>query len=255
VRPVVETGWENTVLIRILAEGGVTQMKTGSGEPMQMPGVVPAYGFKPNEDTGLARGPSRKNFIDLLTDSILKDWSSLLDEKVKEWNLDKDEMIKEFGEVRDRWIAKEQTKWLALNEPYGVVPDCMDAMQEAGVEVFIITTKQRRFCQALLDDWGLELKPGHLFALEDGPKVGVLRDLLQRPELAGRQFHFIEDKLGTLRRVSDVPELTSIQLHLADWGYNTSRDRKIVGAGVVDGVSLLTAGAFEELGSDKNWLE
>lgn len=254
VRPVVETGWENTLLIRVLGEAGVADevRPTATDAMRQVPGVVPVYGMGFEDDTGSGGGGQAAAMI---AANVLGSWDEMRERRVKEWNLEPEEMIREFGEVRDRWIEQDNEKWLSINQPYEGVPDIMDAMLEAGAEVFIITTKQRRFCQALLDDFGLELPSERLFALEDGPKTEVLRKLLARPELSGRTFHFVEDKLETLRRVAADPTLEAVQLHLADWGYNTPRDRKIVGAGIVEKVSLLSLDELEALGVEEPWLE
>jgi len=191
----------------------------------------------------------------LITENILSSWEEMREDRVKQWDLDPQDMIREYGEVRDKWMSEEKEKWLAYSQPYDGVPDILYAMQEAGAEAFIITTKQKRFCQALLDDWGLELKPGHLFGLEDGPKTQVLRDLLQRPELAGRHFHFVEDKLGTLKKVIADPALDSVELHLAEWGYCTEKDLKIVKARILERVNLLDSEELEVLGVVDPWLE
>lgn len=52
-------------------------------------------------------------------------------------------------------------------------------------EVFVITTKQKRFAKALLEDYDVPLAEDHLYALEDGPKTEVLKGLVARPVIAG----------------------------------------------------------------------
>ncbi|CAE6958039.1 unnamed protein product [Symbiodinium natans] len=103
-----------------------------------------------------------------------------------ELGLDVQELIREFGEVRDRWMSEDLSSWLACNRAYDMVPDVMMEMVARGAEVYIITTKQKRFCQALLEDFGIELPADHIFALEDGPKPAVLKSLLARPEHGAR---------------------------------------------------------------------
>jgi len=252
VRPVVETGWENTLLLRLLSDSGVGfNMGIPKGQ-RQVPGFAPVYGMKGNEDSGVPNVGS--NIATMVTDSILKSWDSLKESKVKEWNIDVGEMIRQYGDIRDRWIETDKADWLAWNQPYEGVPDIMDAMISAGAEVFVITTKQKRFCAALLSDFGLDLPDDHLFGLEDGPKIEVLRSLKARPEFAGKDFHFVEDKLSTLRKVHAEPDLKDIELYLAEWGYITQRDRKIVKAGIVDGVTLLSFEELEVLGTVDPWL-
>ncbi|CAE8584308.1 unnamed protein product, partial [Polarella glacialis] len=255
VRPVVETGWENTLLIQILSEAGVgevRQQQKGGGAMRQMPGVMPAYGMGVTEDTG-TRGGSNQ-VTDMICRTVLNDWESMRDKRLQELALEPQALIKEFGEVRDKWMAKNTESWLARNQPYEGVPDIIDAMMSRGAEVFVITTKQRRFATTLLKDFGLEFPDDHLFALEDGPKTEVLKSLLAREEYAGKTFHFIEDKLSTLRKVAKDPDLGAVQLHLAEWGYCTEKDRKVVSASIVDGVSILNIKGLESLGVPEPWI-
>ena len=56
----------------------------------------------------------------------------------------------------------------------------MKEMLAKGTEVFVITTKQRRFATQLLNGYGVGLPSEQLYALEDGPKTQVLKALLKR---------------------------------------------------------------------------
>lgn len=181
---------------------------------------------------------------DMVAEMVLSDWESMREERVQKWKLDRKRMIQEYGEVRDKWMSQDMESWLRLNQPYEGVPDCLDGMLQGGAEVFIITTKQRRFCQALLEDFGLELPQERIFGLEDGPKTDVLASLLERADLAGKQFHFIEDKLGTLEKVAADSRLSSLLLYLVDWGYNTEKDRKRVQRGLAGPISMLSLEGF-----------
>jgi len=190
----------------------------------------------------------------LMCKSILASWDTMRDQKVEELGLEVQELIREFGEVRDRWMSDDLGSWLACNKAYDMVPDVMMEMVARGAEVYIITTKQKRFAQALLEDFGVELPADHIFALEDGPKPAVLKSLLGRPEYVDKEFHFIEDKLGTLRKVAKDPELAPVKLHLASWGYCTEKDVDIVAADLIEGVSLLQQKDLESLGVSEPWI-
>lgn len=261
VRPVVETGWENTVIIRTLADVDLVEAAqraaTRPKKRMQSGLEASALGGMPG-DFG-PRGPatdllSNLGTAGLMCKSILGSWETMRDQKVEELGLDVQELIREFGEVRDRWMSDDLASWLACNKAYDMVPDVMMEMVGRGSEVYIITTKQKRFAQALLEDFGIELPADHIFALEDGPKPAVLKSLLGRPEYVDKEFHFIEDKLGTLRKVAKDPELASVKLHLASWGYCTEKDVDIVAADLIEGVSLLRQKDLESLGVSEPWI-
>ncbi|CAJ1382828.1 unnamed protein product [Effrenium voratum] len=181
----------------------------------------------------------------LMCKAILGGWERMRDEKLDEMKLDVQELIQQYCEVRERWMSEDLESWLACNKAYDTVPDVMVEMVSRGAEVFIITTKQKRFAQALLEDFGVELPEEKLFALEDGPKTQVLKSLLARPEYKNKSFHFVEDKLGTLRKVAQDPDLKAVKLHLASWGYCTQKDIDVVQAGLVEGVSLLSQQSLE----------
>merc|ERR1719198_1222535 len=189
----------------------------------------------------------------MLRDTILKDWDTMRDQTLGMWGLDKATMIEEFGAVRDKWISTNKEQWLKINQPYPSVPDVVDAMQQSEAEVFIITTKQRRFVNLLMEDFGLEFPQDHLFTLEDPPKVEVLRSLTQRPDLADRTFHFVEDKLGTLKKVHADPDLQDLKLYLADWGYNTQKERMV--GDYLDYVNLISLDDLTTIGTGERWVD
>lgn len=210
LRPVIETGFEATLLIRVLLEA----------RP-DCAGIV---------------------------DRILSEWATMWPKLLDEWNLSKEEVVSGFGRIRDEWIKADLKGWLSLSRPYEGVPNCIKGMLAAGVEVFVITTKQRRFTEELLHDYGLVVPSDHIFTLEDGPKTGVLKRLLSRPELAGRTMHFIEDKIGNLRKVVADSDLKDVHLHLVDWGYNTEKEQSEANDSA--SMSLLSSVGLKHLGLD-----
>jgi phosphoglycolate phosphatase-like HAD superfamily hydrolase len=136
------------------------------------------------------------------------------------------ELLRRFGAQRDKMIALDADRWLALNPFY----DGMAALLSSAAtrhDVFIVTTKQERFAGLLLGHHGVSLPPERVFGLErNQAKPAILRALLTRPELAGRTFHFVEDRIETLREVIADPALNPVRLYLADWGYNTPAQRR-----------------------------
>ncbi|KAJ9539261.1 hypothetical protein OSB04_031994 [Centaurea solstitialis] len=194
VRPVVETGYENLLLVRLLLEIKIPSLRKSS----------------------VAEG--------LTIEGILENWSKLKPVIMEEWSENRDALVDLFGKVRDEWMEKDLATWVGANRFYPGVPD---ALKFASSEVYIVTTKQGRFAEALLRELaGVTIPPERIYALGTGPKVEVLKMLQKKPEHQGLTLHFVEDRLATLKNVIKEPELNGWNLYLGDWGYNTQKERE-----------------------------
>ncbi|KAM0927678.1 hypothetical protein ACQ4PT_002693 [Festuca glaucescens] len=170
LRPVVETGYENLLLVRLLVEILVPSARHSS--------VICA----------------RESLVDL------------------------------FGRIRDEWIENDLPGWIGANRFY---PGTADALKFSSSEIYIVTTKQGRFAEALLKELaGIEIPSERIYGLGTGPKVKVLQQLQQMPQHQGLTLHFIEDRLATLKNVIKEPALERWNLYLVNWGYNTPKERE-----------------------------
>lgn len=84
VRPVIETGFENVLLGRLLSEVIQTTVQN--------------------------------NFVDL----VLEDWVGLRDDVMEEWGESKERLVEVFGASRDLWIEKDIDAWINANRMYVV---------------------------------------------------------------------------------------------------------------------------------------
>ncbi|XP_004492759.1 uncharacterized protein [Cicer arietinum] len=194
VRPVVETGYETLLLVRLLLETRVPSLRKSS----------------------VAEG--------LIVEGILENWLKLKPIVMEEWNENRDELIDLFGKVRDDWLEKDFTGWIEANRFF---PGAADALRFSSSRVYIVTTKQGRFADALLKELaGITLPPERIYGLGTGPKVEVLKKLQKMPEHQGLTLHFVEDRLATLKNVIKEPELDNWNLYLVDWGFNTQKERE-----------------------------
>ncbi|XP_020218942.1 uncharacterized protein LOC109802131 [Cajanus cajan] len=194
VRPVVETGYENVLLVRLLLESRTPSVRKSS----------------------VAEG--------LTVEGILENWSKLKPIIMEEWGENRDALIDLFGKVRDEWLEKDFATWIGANRLY---PGVSDALKFASSKVYIVTTKQSRFADALLRELaGVTIPPERIYGLGTGPKVEVLKQLQKKPEHQGLTLHFVEDRLATLKNVIKEPELNQWNLYLGNWGYNTQKERE-----------------------------
>lgn len=195
VRPVVETGYENLLLVRLLLESR-----------------KPGY-----HRTSVADG--------LTVDNILEEWTSIKSTIMNDWGeTSQDPLVVLFGKVRDDWIEHDLKGWIGANRFYPGVADCLKFSMS---KIFIVTTKQARFAQTLLKDLaGVDFPADHIFGLGTGPKVEVLKQLQSQPENRDLTLHFVEDRLATLHNVIKEPLLDNWNLYLGTWGYNTGSERE-----------------------------
>jgi len=155
--------------------------------------------------------------------AILNDFSNQMTGLIRRDQLDTDKLKKRFGKVRDQWIEADLNDWLAMNPLFAEVKEKLSTIDSENC--FIITTKQERFVHQILSANQISLPTQHVFGLDrDMSKPQVLK-LIQN-EYPDHKLVFIEDRLPTLMNVKQDPLLANIDLLLADWGYNTDKDKQ-----------------------------
>ncbi|KAG6512201.1 hypothetical protein ZIOFF_030297 [Zingiber officinale] len=194
LRPVVETGYENLLLVRLLVE-----LKAPSARK-----------------SSVADG--------LTVEAILENWMKLKPVIMEEWGEERDSLVDLFGRVRDEWMENDLSGWIGANRFY---PGVADALRFASSQLYIVTTKQARFADALLRELaGITIPAERIYGLGTGPKVKVLQQLQAMPQHEGLSLHFVEDRVATLKNVIKEPALDGWNLYLGRWGYNTERERE-----------------------------
>ncbi|UBF25765.1 HAD family hydrolase [Kovacikia minuta CCNUW1] len=194
LRPVVETGWEMPVLVRAI-----------------MLGIPEADIFQ----NWIAVPQSGSAAIGIAQQILQQD------------NLNAAKCIAEVDGIRDRWIASDPDSWLAEQTFYPGVIDRLKSTLASPTIVVIVSTKEKRFIEQLLQQQNVDLTNLRIFGKEvKRPKHQVLRELIA--EYGSEQtFWFVEDRLKTLQGIQLQPDLETVSLFLADWGYNTTAEREL----------------------------
>jgi hypothetical protein len=193
-RPVILSGWEMPVLLRVLARGAAESTILGGWEAVR-DGMVGGV--------GALRG-----------DALVAALKTGLDD------------------VRREWIAATLDDWLARNVPYCQLDELRRVVGEPG-RALVVTTKEGEFARQILDHWkvtmaGIQGKEAGTHKCEN------LRALIAEHVSAhGRRpaLWFVEDRLETLEHVTTHPDLADVGLFLATWGYNTPAARARASAG------------------------
>ena len=161
---------------------------------------------------------------------ISQDWAAVAQQLLKQWGLEAANIGKQLDQVRDESIAADLANWLSLHRFYPGVAEKLRSILASSVEVLIITTKEGRFVQQLLQQQGVQLPRECIIGKESKrPKPQVLRELqAQASPDSQLSLWFVEDRLKTLQSVQQQSDLNAVKLYLADWGYNTPSERESI---------------------------
>ena len=164
---------------------------------------------------------------------ILLHWTTIAKQQAATDGVDAAKLAAEVDGVRDRWIKTDVQSWLTEQEFYpGIIPQ-LQAWLNSPTQIVIISTKEGRFIQQLLQQQKVDFTKLRIFGKEvKRSKPDTLRSLMAEhtstPSDRPAIFWFVEDRLQTLQAVCQQPDLDTINLFLADWGYNTQPERDSV---------------------------
>lgn len=157
---------------------------------------------------------------------ILDNWGKVIEEILTQEKIDKKQVGERLDGLRDEWICDDLDGWLGLHRFYPGVVEKITATLQTNTKLYIITTKEGRFVEQLLQRSGVKLGKEFIFGKENKrPKYEILRELVKTYGLDANGVWFVEDRLKTLELVQQQPDLKDLQLYLADWGYNTQAER------------------------------
>ncbi len=150
---------------------------------------------------------------------ILADWPAARNQLLVDAQLEPKFLAALVDTTRDQWIAQDLSGWLALHDFYsGVIPQ-LQSWLASELPLFIITTKESRFVQALLSAAGLDFSLENITGKDaQRPKGETLKALTTNVPGA---IWFVEDRLATLQKLEQDSQLVQVELFLGDWGYNT----------------------------------
>ncbi|MFQ3612764.1 MAG: gas vesicle protein GvpJ [Cyanobacteriota bacterium] len=158
---------------------------------------------------------------------LRQDWSAQRQQLLAQSGIPSDQLAQALDQVRDEWIRTDLPSWLGLHRFYPGVGAWLRQIRTAGEpRLAIISTKEGRFIEQLLQGEGIQLPRHHILGKEvRAPKSTTLQRLLTAAQLPAAELWFVEDRLQTLEQVQAVPALKDAVLFLAGWGYNLPEER------------------------------
>ncbi len=172
---------------------------------------------------------------------ILPKWGEISQSFLQKDKLIAADIALKLDQIRDQWISTDLESWLNLHRFYPGVVEKIQSLQGSAMQPMIITTKEGRFVNQLLQQQGVEMPAKSIIGKESKrPKHQVLKELMaERVNL-----WFVEDRLKTLQLVQQQTHLTAVKLYLADWGYNTASEREQ--ARQTPGIELISLSTFTQ---------
>ena len=145
--------------------------------------------------------------------------------------LDRKDLTRRFDATRDVWIGSDLDGWLGVQHFYAGIAARLRALSGSPVQVFVITTKEGKYAQLLLERNGVSLPADRVWGKERArPKADLLKTLHRDMAVPTRDIWFVEDRLKTLQSVERQADLGEVSLFLATWGYNTPAEQAEAGA-------------------------
>ncbi len=160
-------------------------------------------------------------------EEIFQNWQPICSKIVAAEGLNPQFIMKEVDSIRDKWISSNKKGWLSLHRFYPGVITRVNQILQSKTQLYIVTTKGGRFVQELLEKEGVKLQPNSIIGKEcKRPKYESLRIILDNAQEDSANLWFVEDRSKALLLVQQQPDLQNVGLYLADWGYNTEKERE-----------------------------
>ncbi|HFC92891.1 MAG TPA: HAD family hydrolase [Leucothrix mucor] len=158
----------------------------------------------------------------MTVDKLSQNYPHQINTLINEEQLNAKQLKQLFGITRDHWINQSPHEWLNMNPLFTGILQHLETLRDS--TWYIITTKQKRFVEQILNNYQINIKDQHIYSMESKQsKQDTLLELSTRHP--NQDIIFIEDRLPTLIKISKNTRLKNIKLQLVDWGYNTYNDR------------------------------
>ena len=202
----------------------------GSLWPSEIPKQIPSDYFnqfrllRPVIETGFESILLSRMIIGQLNpDEIFTSFKVLCKQTMNTYQIPREYLITQFSQVRNNWIREDPAGWLNHHRFYRNIPFILSELLKQ-CQVYIITTKEKKFAQRLLKLIEIPIKSNNIFGLKEGKKWTVLQRLISNGDENEGGFFYIDDRFKTLQKLSGISELTGVKLYLATWGYNVEED-------------------------------
>jgi hypothetical protein len=135
-------------------------------------------------------------------------------------SLNRTMLVNLFDKVRSDWIKVNPGTWFEWHKLYPCTNDIIDVGKNYYKDIYIISTKQKKFITRLLYFFGIGFNPNNIYGLEYGEnKAEIIENILTETKTSPKNSVYVDDYSSTLRYFAANDSLKDMRLHLASWGY------------------------------------
>ena len=177
--------------------------------------------LRPLIETGYQSIALMKLISDNYTEAFIqKEFNFMREQVFTSISLNTRALINLFNKIRGDWVEVNPESWLSWHKLYPCSKNIIKTGKTYYKEVYIVSTKHKKFIVKLLDYFGIEFNPDNIYGLESGKsKMEIVETILKKTKVAPKNSVFVDDYSNTLSSFAENDFLQDMRLYLASWGY------------------------------------
>ena len=151
---------------------------------------------------------------------IKKEFPFMMEQIFTSASLNRKALINLFNKVRKDWSEINPENWLSWHKLYPCSKDIIEIGQTYYKEVYIVSTKHKKFIKQLLDFFKIDFNADNIYGLESGEnKIEITENILKKTKKSPKDSVFVDDYNYTLRSFASNDFFKGMRLYFASWGY------------------------------------
>jgi len=151
---------------------------------------------------------------------IKKEFHFMMEQVFTSISLNTKALINLFSKIRSDWMEVNPKTWLAWHKIYPFSKSLIKIGKNYYKEVYIVSTKQKKFIEKLLYFFEIDFNPENIYGLESGKnKIEIIENILKETKVSPKNGVFVDDYKDTLLAFAANDFLKEMRLYLASWGY------------------------------------
>ncbi len=177
--------------------------------------------LRPLIETGYQSIALMKLISENYTETFIKQQFHFMMEQVfTSISLNKKALINLFEKIRYDWMKVNPENWLSWHKLYSCSKDIIKAGKDYYKEVYIVSTKHKKFIEKILNFFEIDFEPGNILGIESGKnKIEIVENILAQIKKSPKDSILIDDYIDTLYSFAAHDSLKEMKLYLASWGY------------------------------------
>ena len=177
--------------------------------------------LRPIIETGYQAIALMKLISENYSESFLKqEFHFMMEQVFTSVSLNRKMLINLFDRIRSDLVKFKLKTWLSWHKLYPWSKDIIGYGKSNFQEVYIVSTKHKKYIEILLNNFGIRFNSKNIFGLETFEnKSTIIENILKEKKVSPKNSVLIDDNCDTLRLIAANNFLKEMHLYLASWGY------------------------------------